>query len=268
MLLALCLSACVRDEEISGTYRCTGAEAEGLSLSAAELGGEAAVLVLEADGRGSLSRGGETGSVTWMRSGEGLTLNIGGEVCPAALWEDGLLLEREEGLTLIFTRQERLPAPTPSPSPLPEQYWYGWWSVEDPSGQMPETWYDCFACLESDEEGPMLVLWDEQSSHASPIARVWLGLDTENARLARSERGWFLLHPLGEGDWTLDLDACPLLLSGTHDAGGERFDYRICLRPWGDRWEGAEEHLPFRWYDWYLPRIEAGAPMPDSMDEH
>ena len=47
-------------------------------------------------------------------------------------------------------------------------------------------------------------------------------------------------------------------------------DYTIVLRPWGTVWSDVEsvasELLPYYYNDWYLPAIEAGEEMPDSLD--
>ena len=56
-----------------------------------------------------------------------------------------------------------------------------------------------------------------------------------------------------------------LRLSGLHDAEGERFDYTLCLRRWGEEWPEDSER-PYYYGDWYLPLIEAGASMPEAMD--
>ena len=42
--------------------------------------------------------------------------------------------------------------------------------------------------------------------------------------------------------------------------------YDIYLRPWGTYWDDVtEEDLPYYYYDWYLPLIESGESMPDSI---
>ena len=228
--------------------------------------GEPAVLTLNPDGRGTLSRAGEEGELSWTRTGDILNLSVGGTVYTAAVEGECLLLEDGEGLVLRFEREETVPE-RPEPSPLSEQSWYGWWQIEASEGRLPETWYDCCAALEQDADGPVLLIWDEQSSREEPLARVWLELEERaDGRSARSLRGWFLLQELGEGTWSFDPDAPQLVLTGQHDSGGERFAYRICLRPWGDRWETGAERLPLHLRDWYLPRIDAGEPLPDHME--
>ena len=264
LLLLLCLPACSRDEQLAGRWRCVGAEVRGLSLESEDLGDDPALLFLEPDGRGSISSSGREGALSWTRSGDAIDMEIGGRTYTASLRGDEIVLSLDDGVTLRFRRED---APDPEPTPtVQERAWYGWWRVESSRGKMPESWYDCCAALEQDRDGPVLLIWDEDSSRREPLSRIWLEPDTDrDLRNARSLRGWFLLQELGEGDWTVDLDAPQLVFSGHYERGSESFDYSIYLRPWGDRWEDSTEHLPFHWRDWYLPQIEAGAPMPDTI---
>ena len=55
-------------------------------------------------------------------------------------------------------------------------------------------------------------------------------------------------------------------ISGFYENGDDEFTYDIYLRPWGTYWgRCAEEDLPYYYYDWYLPMIEAGEAMPDAI---
>ena len=55
-----------------------------------------------------------------------------------------------------------------------------------------------------------------------------------------------------------------ICISGTYENGEDVFSYEIYLRPWGTIWDEdvVDEDLPGRYYDWYLPLIEAGEEMP------
>lgn len=257
LALLLCLSACGSADPVCGRYRCVGAEAEGLDVPEALLNGEPTVLSLTADGRGTLSRGGTEGSLSWTRSGDALSLNVGGTVYDAELEDDAILLALEPGLILRFAREEQAaPAETPGHGPWD---WYGWWGVEASTGLMPETWRDCCACLEQRDFGPVLTLWDEDGAYDEPLAIVQMCWDGAEAV---SESGWFLLESVGPGDWRVDPAGEELTLGGAYRSEDESFDFRIRLRPWGARWEGDGSRLPFRYTDWYLPLLEAGEPMP------
>ena len=91
LALLLCLPACGSADPACGRYLCVGAEAEGIQMSAALLGEESTVLSLTADGRGTLTRGGAQGGLSWSREGDLLRLDVGGKLYDAEL-RDGLLL--------------------------------------------------------------------------------------------------------------------------------------------------------------------------------
>jgi hypothetical protein len=136
--MLLCLSACGKEDPICGRYRCTGGETEGLTVRE-ELLEEKAVLSLEQDGTGTLTRGDRTGGFSWARSGDGLRLDAGGRLYDARLEDGSILLPLEDGLTLRFERED-----TPTGAEAHETAeWYGWWVVEHSEGNMPEIWRDC-----------------------------------------------------------------------------------------------------------------------------
>ena len=160
--------------------------------------------------------------------------------------------------------------------------WYGWWSISNATGDwaaLDRQWYDCFARISVDADGDgTLTLWDESMSAASPMGEVSVvvspGEDGAMGTLA-STGGTFWLAVIGEGEWTLNPTAYGfenmLVVDAAHYASDEgSFDYTIVLRPWGTVWSDVEsvasELLPYYYNDWYLPAIEAGEEMPDSLD--
>lgn len=265
VLLLVSLAACTRDEAVSGSYRCVSAQAEGLEFPAEDFG-PGALLRLERDGRGSISRNGQEGSLSWSRSGSALTLDIDGTLFQGSIEGDCVLLSLPSGVTLRFERGE----PETEPTPVlrgGDRAWYGWWSIENSGGAMPETWYDCCARLVQTEKGLCLTIWDEDTDFASPLAQVTLRLEeTDGRQRAYADYGWFMQETLGEGDWVLDLEQEDLLLSGRYVSGSENFAYRFCLRPWGASWRlGEGERVPYHTFDWYQPLIESHAEMPDKI---
>ena len=85
-----------------------------------------------------------------------------------------------------------------------------------------------------------------------------------------SEDGWFTDITLEHADWIVDpgLAVYPDMvhIDGYYENGDDEFTYDIYLRPWGSYWDDvAEDQLPGLYDDWYLPLIEAGEPMPDSI---
>ena len=85
-----------------------------------------------------------------------------------------------------------------------------------------------------------------------------------------SEGGFFTDIVLEHADWIVDpgLADYPdmIHINGYYENGPDEFTYDIYLRPWGAYWDDvAEEHLPGFYYDWYLPMIEGGKSMPDTI---
>lgn len=55
-------------------------------------------------------------------------------------------------------------------------------------------------------------------------------------------------------------------IDGDYENGDDEFHYDIYLRPWGSYWDDMEEQArPNLYADWYLPMIDAGKSMPDSI---
>ena len=260
--LLLLLAGCGYASPAAGLYTCTGMEAAGHTWPASVPAPEGLSLELYADGKGLVNEGEESAPMSWLLSGDALRIEIGGTVWDGTLrgGEIRLGLPGESGGVLCFSSEAA--APAPAEEVLSVGY-YGRWAISGSEGKLPNTWYDCCAVLEPGEDGGLvLTLWDEDSSRLEPIGRV---LFRRADGLFSSERGYFWLMEIPEGLWSLDPAAPALVLSGEHDAGGERFHYEITLRPFGARWDDAEAK-PYHYDDWYLPLIEAGETLPDSMD--
>ena len=57
-----------------------------------------------------------------------------------------------------------------------------------------------------------------------------------------------------------------LVIEGSYSDGENSLDYTIYIRPWGTVWDEVEDkNLPESYKDWYLPLIEAGKDMPDTI---
>lgn len=98
----------------------------------------------------------------------------------------------------------------------------------------------------------------------------WLMMDGAGAYEAVGEGGQLLSDMPESGDWIVD----PSEISVEHliEFSGESvdeagtFSYRVVLRPWGTVWDDLDEgFLPAYYADWYLPLIQAGKPMPESI---
>ena len=148
--------------------------------------------------------------------------------------------------------------------------WYGWWRMKNTSGdwaKMYGYYWDCCAEIRVSEEGAYsALLWDEELPKDNYLADAVL---REGERFS-CESGSFLDRELSPEAWSIGLseDAGGKLLTiqGEYEAVGKGgFHYDIYLRPWGSRWPGSADERPFGYESWYLPLVEAGSPMPETM---
>ncbi len=155
--------------------------------------------------------------------------------------------------------------------------WYGWWVMtgcwgdyEDMEGQ----WWDICGTIDIGEDGMGTVtLWDVDYMKSEPMVSASVSLNeagTSEYGTMMSEGGWFMSIPLEHSDWIVDpglLDYPNMIhIDGNYENGEDEFFYDIYLRPWGTYWDDVtEEDLPYYYSDWYLPLIEAGESMPDSI---
>ena len=155
--------------------------------------------------------------------------------------------------------------------------WYGWWIMTGCWGgyeDMEGMWWDVCGTIDIGEDGMgSVTLWDEDYTESEPMVSAVVSLSeagTGEYGTMMSEGGWFTDIELEHADWIVDpglLDYENLLhISGYYENGDDEYFYDIYLRPWGTYWDDVtEEDLPAFYNDWYLPLIEAGEPMPDSI---
>lgn len=155
--------------------------------------------------------------------------------------------------------------------------WYGWWVMtgcwgyyEDMEGQ----WWDICGTIDIGEEGiGTVTLWDEDYTKSEPMVSASVSLSeagTGEFGTMMSEGGWFTDIDLEHADWIVDpglVDYPDMIhISGYYESSDDEYSYDIYLRPWGTYWDDVmEEDLPAFYDDWYLPLIEAGESMPDSI---
>ena len=155
--------------------------------------------------------------------------------------------------------------------------WYGWWLMtgcwgyyEDMDGQ----WWDICGTIDIGGDGMGTVfLWDTDYTKEVPMASVAVSLSNEGTTeygTMKSLGGWFTDMELAPADWLIDpglVDYEDMIhIDGYYENSDGGFYYDIYLRPWGTYWDDvAEEELPYFYNDWYLPLIEVGTPMPDSI---
>ena len=155
--------------------------------------------------------------------------------------------------------------------------WYGWWimtgcwgAYEDMNGE----WWDISGTIEIGEDYTGIVtLWDEDYTRSEPMVEALVSLNeagTGEYGTMMSEGGWFTDVELEHADWIVDPGLVDydnmIYIDGFYENGDDEFYYEIYLRPWGCYWDDVtEEDLPYFYYDWYLPMIEAGAAMPEQI---
>lgn len=155
--------------------------------------------------------------------------------------------------------------------------WYGWWIMTSCYGYYEEmegmSWDICGTIDIGEDYTGMVTLWDEDYSRTSPMLEASVSLSevgTGEYGTLMSEGGSFTDMPLEHADWIVDpgLDEFPgrLHIDGSYEKGEDGYTYDIYMFPWGDIWELGEDFLPYSYYDWYLPLVEAGKPMPDSIN--
>lgn len=155
--------------------------------------------------------------------------------------------------------------------------WYGWWIMTGCWGtyeDMEGSWWDICGTIDIGEDGlGTVTLWDEDYTKSEPMFLTSVSLDeagTGAYGTMMSEGGWFMDIPMEHADWIVDpglVDYENMIhIDGYYENGDDSFFYDIYLRPWGTYWDDVtEEDLPAFYDDWYLPLIEAGEPMPDSI---
>ena len=156
--------------------------------------------------------------------------------------------------------------------------WYGWWQMTGCSGyyeSMEGQWWDVCGVIDigADSTGTV-TLWDESYTKAEPMASAQVSLNTSGTGehgTMMSEGGWFTNVALEHADWIVDPGLMErenmICIDGWYEDGDDEYHYEIYLRPWGLYWDDAgEDLLPYSYTDWYLPMIEAGKSMPDSIN--
>ena len=161
-------------------------------------------------------------------------------------------------------------------SPSDIQYWagdyYGWWAIDtvwEGDSSLEGSWWDACATLELDEEGNgTIIIWDEDTSKEEPLAEVGMTVSIVNGDVGRfvSEEGSFMGCPVEHADWLFYSDDTEfhemLYFDGEYVDEENDIWFYFYLRKWGTSWDDVEavypEDVPYYYYDWYLPLIEAG----------
>lgn len=147
--------------------------------------------------------------------------------------------------------------------------WYGYWSISDTTGDwktLKVTCWDCCAAVLDEEEGPSLLLWDEDMPRDHYLAK--LRIDGKAGRYTCTG-GDFLDVPVKQEDVSLQLldrDGPLLQITGRcKDPVTGSFAYSFFLRPWGDAWPDDQQR-PAHYERWYLPESKTSDKAPDKIE--
>lgn len=176
-------------------------------------------------------------------------------------------------------------APVSTGDPLLDWWngeWYGWWTVTGGDGDYESWsngWWDCCAVMDigSDYTGTVEI-WDETEPRGNGVSYAEVSLNeagTGEHGTLMSEGGWFLWADLAHADWIVDpgiVDYSDMIcIDGWYEDDNGSFHYAMYLRPWGTRWDDlaadSPDNLPSNYENWYLPLIDAGKSMPDTIGE-
>lgn len=242
---------------------------EQVILRGQTMPGQQCYLVLVEDGSGWINTLGEERSLLWTED----EMIINGETAGYHAGEDLLTVQAGEMEMIFRLSQDPAPDRTYMAADLRDQeatQWYGWWVMYNCQGDWWDyeyNWWDCGAELTGswDDEVTMTI-WDENGSRQDPLGQIPLYLYEGETDLVTNGSGMFMWEDLLPGQWTVEYDGNSLYIYGTLE---DCFDYYIYLRPWGLIWSDVEAEypndLPCFYYDWYLPMIEAGLPLPDVL---
>lgn len=158
--------------------------------------------------------------------------------------------------------------------------WYGWWTVTGGDGEYESwnnQWWDCCANISigADYTGKVII-WDEDLPQDNALSEANVALSaigTGEYGTLTSEGGYIFDGELSHADWIIDpalMDYDNLIcIDGWYEDGDGSFHYAMYLRPWGTLWDDiaadSPDNLPYYYESWYLPLIEAGKSMPDTL---
>lgn len=155
--------------------------------------------------------------------------------------------------------------------------WYGWWKMTECAGYyegMDDSRWDICGVIDikSDNTGTV-TLWDEDYSKSNPMAEASVsllddGMGEHGTMISKSGR--FTNIDLSQEDWVVNPVAMEvddlICIDGYYENGEDEFYYEIYLRPWGLYWDELDANSRPAYYDsWYVPMIESGEYMPDSI---
>ena len=280
-----------------GVYNATTAEMYGIEMDVTDVWEGGVSIELKAKDKCVFNIDGDKYNIKWTLDGTDINVKGKGLDCDGTLNQGTLVLEDVLGMGVNLTFQKEGgfsnnmldgDGMTSSDGEIGEDgytaaqrkwngAWYGWWKMTGCSGSyesMEGQWWDVCGeiAIGADYTGT-ITLWDEDYTKDEAMVSAAVSLsDTgtgEHGTLT-SEGGWFTDVALAHADWIVDPGlqelADIICIDGRYENGDDTYRYEIYLRPWGLYWDDVEEeNRPYLYADWYLPLIDAGKSMPDSI---
>lgn len=159
--------------------------------------------------------------------------------------------------------------------------WYGWWLLTDGTGLYADEdgsagvgiWDACARIEAYEDTTGTMELWDSEGNCNELIAILNLSFanpDDSQYGVMCCRGGQFFNAEVEDDAWYVNPDE--LSYENIFDFRGDyedeygTFSYRVLLRPWGVEWDDlGEDFYPEYYNDWYLPLLQSGAAMPDSI---
>lgn len=280
------------DKAVLGRYEGVRCIVEGI-----EIGAEEEWVELKSGGKVQLHLMGDTYQGKWTLDGENLTITQSGDEYSGIL-RDGVMTVDFYGMNYTFAKDgaqvpEMQTQPPTADSPIPsnvqwwEGDWYGWWILQNGTGNWEEAsssfWDTCARVWVEDDGTGYIEFWDEDNEAGECFANATVEFVKEGTTASQGamvcREGIFWNTELENLAWVVYPDESPMgttvtdaiCVRGTYvdpENSGDSFVYEIYLRPWGVEWEdvrGADAaSLPYddmmpAYYDsWYLPLIKDG----------
>ena len=268
VFLTVFLSGCGEAADtsgLSGTYQLLYADSQ-MQRWTLDTGLALPILIrLDADGSGAIQSGEDQGRIRWGVQNGSLEIRADDLLMKGGLEANGFFVRfSDNSPALHFERSNgtfpEAEAEAAAADSLPGE-WYGWWRIQNSTGVMPDTWYDCCAAMQvTGKDELLVVLWDENGSRSEPLSEVRMQLQ-EDGRLL-SLGGYFLYDTVEYGQWSLPADSSVFYLENIlHEGDGESFQYTVYMKPWGTVWsDSPADQLPFYYEDWYLQNRRAEMP--------
>ena len=291
LVLALSLTACggkgggASDDPNLGKYigeEYSGDGSNWFSLSEIFDEGES-YIELKDGGKGVFCLGGDATDIKWTLENDGTLKLTRDSLESNGTLKDGLITLTDlwgNEVTITFQKEGGSEAAATGDALLDwwNGDWYGWWKMSGCSGDyedMEGDWWDICGSIDigADKTGTVM-LWDEDYSKDDLMAGATVTLSaagTGEHGTLMSEDGQFTDVYLEHADWIVDPGLVDfvdtIIISGDYENGADAFTYDIILRRWGTYWEidMDEANFPAHYNDWYVPLIDEGKPMPDSI---